>query len=64
MQAAASQALGLTSPMREDPKIHHPDIEVDPIGMSFDEEGDPEFHRYCRFLESGLSFHKRYPIKN
>lgn len=50
IQAAVSQALGLASPLREDPPIHHADIEVDPVGMSFDEDSDPEFQRYCRFL--------------
>lgn len=30
--------------------------------MSFEDDGDYEFQRYCRFVEEGPGFLKRYPL--
>lgn len=34
------------------------------MAASFDEDNDPEFNKYCKFVDSGVPFFKKYPIKN
>lgn len=64
MQAAVSEKLGLVSPQRLSPQRNHPlMMGSDIMAMSFDEEADPEFHRFSRFVENGIPFFKKYPIK-
>jgi hypothetical protein len=31
--------------------------------MSFDEDGDPAFQKYRQFVDHGVPFFKKYPIK-
>jgi hypothetical protein len=56
--------LGLVSPLRAEPPPQNGHVLSERMNASFDEEADPEFHRYCRFLEDGVPFFKKYPISN